>query len=84
MESQDGWGEWRWVGKGELDNVLSGPLEQLRSLLALLLLALLLPFLLLSGQSLLRLLLLSTSTHTHTYTHAQEARAHTHRFSQMC
>lgn len=65
VESQDGWRERRWVGEGELDRVLSGPLQQLRSLLALLLHTLLLPFLLLSGQSILGLLLLSTHPHTH-------------------
>ena len=59
VQSQDGWREWRRVGEGELDGVLFRPLEQLCGILALLLLAsLLLAFLLLPGQGLLRLLLL--------------------------
>lgn len=59
MQPQYGWGEGRRVGEGELDGVLFRPLQQLRGLLALLLMtSLLLAFLLLSGQSLFSLLLL--------------------------
>ncbi len=65
VQSQDGWGERRRVGEGELDRVLFGSLQQLCGLVALLLLtALLLAFLLLSSQSLLRLLLLKETFET--------------------
>lgn len=63
VKSQDGWREGRGVGESELDGVLFGPLQQLRGILALLLLrALLLALLLLPGQRLLRLLLLRGDT----------------------
>lgn len=63
VQAQDGWRQRRGVGEGELDRVLFRPLQQLRGVLALLLLtALLLAFLLLPGQGLLSLFLLRGNT----------------------
>lgn len=59
VEAQYGGRQWRRVGEGELDRVLSRPLQQLLGLLAFLLLPLFPPFLLLSGENLLSLLLLN-------------------------
>lgn len=61
MQAENWWWERRRIGKGKFDGIFSRPLEELRGLMALLLWAFLLPFLLFPRQSLLCLFLLKVN-----------------------